>query len=128
MATSTLFAPEFVIQLFQQMQSQAESSTSKVLGGITKSIWSLIQPYWVYIAIGFFVLLIFLTLKAMLGEWGELGSFLYHVFYFGFLGVVIAFKGWGIIFNPLFDLIAWIFYRVSYWITGLILDKVKNRI
>lgn len=125
---ASLFTLNFPKQMLQQIQDQATVFAVEILKATTEMLWLSIKPYWPYLVVGFFVFLIFLTLKAMLGEWGGLGSFLYHVFYFGFLGIVIAVKGWEIIFNPLFDLIALFLYRFSFWLTGLILRKFRNKI
>ena len=124
MATPTLFATDFLNQFIKQMQEQSISFAVEFSKMMIEMIWLSLKPYWPYLAIGFFVLLLWLTIKAMLGEWGALGSLIYHVIYFAILGIFIAIKGWEIIFNPLFDLLAWIFYRFSYWLTGLILSKM----
>ena len=120
---TSLLPPDFFQQLLQQIQDQATIFATEMVKMITGMIWSLLRPYWSYLVVSFSLLLIIATIKAMLGQWGVLRSLLYHLFYFGILGIFIAIKGWGILFNPLFDLIAWIVYRVSYKLTGLILGK-----
>jgi hypothetical protein len=126
MATSTLFTTDFLNQLFKQIQEQSISFAVEFSKMIVEMIWLSLKPYWSYLAIGFFLVLVWLTIRAMLGEWGPLGSFLFHVFYLVFLGIAIFIKGWKILFNPLFDLLSYSIYLISYKIVGLILIKFRR--
>jgi len=128
MATPILFSPDFLNQLFQQIQDQATVWAVEMLKMIIETIRLSIRPYWPYLVIGFFILLVWSTIKAMLGKWGALGSLLYHVFYFGILGIFIKIRGLEILFNPFFDLIAFVVYRISYTLTGLIVGKFKRTV
>lgn len=86
-----------------------------------------IDHYLPYLIGLLFVLLIIASVKAMLGWTGALGSLLYHVFYFGILGIILKVKGLEILFNPYFDLICAVIYHVCYWLTGLILRSFRRR-
>ena len=61
-----------------------------------------------------------------MGRTGMLGSLLYHIFYFGILGIIVWINGFGILFNPYLDLIDLILYLVCYFLTGLVLDKFRH--
>ena len=125
MATST-FGINLVNQLFNQIQDQSIAFAVEFLKMIEEMIWLFIEPYWPYLAIGFFIILVGLIIGAMLGEWGALGSFLFHVIYLLLLGIFILIRGWEILFNPLFDLLAYGAYWFSYKIVGLVLIKFRR--
>jgi len=121
--TQSLIPPDF-------LQNIIASST--VLGiEVAKSIlivlWASLQPYRFYIAALAFLVFIIASVKAMLGRTGMLGSLLYHVFYFGFLAIIIWIKGLEIFLNPFIGLICFIIYTVCYWLTGIILQNFRNR-
>ena len=69
-------------------------------------------------------MLVIATIKFAFGRWGAMGSLIYHVIYFGFLGAVLTIKGVEIVFDPIFDLIYTLLNPVSYWLTGLILKQL----
>lgn len=84
----------------------------------------ILHEHW--LGIGIFIFLIFLvvTIKAMMGRWGALGSFLYNLLYFSILFII------GLIWGPEVFVSDWInffttlvLYPVCYWIVGCILDK-----
>lgn len=105
------------------------SSTETAVDIVTlvfTTFWTFLQPYFPYAIGTLFVLLITASVKAMLGQTGMLGSLLYHIFYFAILGIIIWIKGFEILFNPVFDLIVLVTYRICYWLTGLILDKFRR--
>ena len=61
MATSTLFNTDFFNQLFKQTLDQVTVWAMEITKSTIGRIWLLINPYWPYIAISLFVLLIFLV-------------------------------------------------------------------
>ena len=106
------------------------SSTSVAvdfLRSILAALWTSFQPYFPYAVAILFVLLVIASVDAMLGRTGMLGSLLYHIFYFGILGVIVWIEGLEILLNPYFDLIGLALYRFCYWLTGVILQKFRNR-
>jgi hypothetical protein len=113
----------FLSDLFQKILNQSLVSAVELTKQFASAIWSSLKPYWPYLVVGLFVILLYLTIRAMLGKWGALGSLLYHLFYFGILGIIVLIKGWEILFNPLFDLIAFVVYRLAYTLTGLFLRR-----
>ena len=107
-----------------------ESSTAMAVEWIQaafKIILNQILPYWPYIFGGLFILFMIATAKALLGQVGMLGSLLYHIFYIITLGVIILIGGFGLFYNPFFDLICFATYRFCYWAVGLILHKIKTK-
>lgn len=65
------------------------------------------------------------TIKAMLGRWGSLGSFLYNFFYFGILFIIGLIWGPEIFVNDIFKTAtAVILYPVCYWLSGYVMDKM----
>jgi hypothetical protein len=127
-ATNTIatFDPIFPKNFLQQITGQVAEEVTKGLGMIAGAMWQIIKPYAPYAIGGLFVVLVFATVKAMFGKWGTLGSVLYHIFFFAILGIIVWIKGWGIFLSDYFDIIMAVLYRVCYWITGLILERVKN--
>jgi len=113
---------------YQQIQSQATGFAIGITKMTAEMVWLSIRAYWPYLVIGLLILLIWRTIEAMRGEWDPLGSLLYHIIYFGFWAGIVAIMGWEILLNPLLDLIILIFYRIAYWLVGLILkDFIKRR-
>ena len=116
----------FLSDLFQKILDQTVVSAVELTKQFADAMWSSVEPYWPYLAVGLFVILLYLTIKAMLGKWGALGSLLYHIIYFGILGIIVWIKGWEILFNPLFDLISFVVYRLTYTLVGVVLQKFKR--
>jgi len=127
MTTYALIAKDIINNFFQVIQDQTAEWTVGIAKMIMEMIWVAIKPHWPTIAFILLFLLIWLTIKAFAGYWAPLGSLLFHLIYFGFWGGIIAFMGWGILFNPLFDLIAFIFYFIAYWSVGLFLKSFIRR-
>jgi len=85
-----------------------------------------LKIHWLFIAVFIFIAFVAVTVKAMFGRWGSLGSFLYNFFYFGTLFVL------GLIFGPCIFLNDWfnaacaiILYPICYWLVGRILLKTR---
>lgn len=77
------------------------------------------------LAIVGFLLFIFVVamLKAMMGRWGMLGSFMYNFLYFGILLVVGLIWGPEVFVHDAFRAACTvILYPICYWVTGRILD------
>jgi hypothetical protein len=117
----------FPTDFYQKIEA---STTALLVTGTQAIVSALLAPLLPYLpwAIGFlFIVLVIASVKAMFGRTGMLGSLLYHIFYFGILGIVVWIMGVQILFNAYFDLICAVLYRLCYWLTGLILDKFKGR-
>ena len=57
---------------------------------------------------------------------GRIGSIIYDFFYFGILALIILIWGWDILFGTYFDIIYALLYPVSYFLTGLVLQKIRG--
>lgn len=111
---------------FQKINEQTTQYGAGFVRMIFTILWTAFRSYLPY-AIGiFFLISLWAIVKATMGRWGQLGSIIYHVLFFGFMGTVIAIKGWEILFNTFFDLISLVVYLVSFYITGLILRPFRR--
>ncbi len=117
---SSLLPPDF----FQNVIASTTSFVVDIFNSSLRLFLVSAKPYLPYILAALFILLIITTLKAMLGEWGALGSLLYHILYFGGWAIIIWLKGFEIFFNPFVDLLAFALYKICFWIVGTILRKV----
>lgn len=117
-----------ISNLLVQTLASSTAIATDILKAVFNAILLSLLPYWPYFLGGFFVLLMVATIKLASGQWGAMGSLIYHVIYFGILGVIIAVKGVEILFDPIFDLIYILLYRVAYWLTGLILKQLRGRL
>lgn len=82
-----------------------------------------LKGHWLGFLILLFVIFISVTLKAMMGRWGGLGSFLYNLFYFGTLFIIGSIWGPEVFVNDYFNAACTvILYPICYYITGVILD------
>jgi hypothetical protein len=118
----SLIPPDFL----QNIMASSTIVAVDFLRSILVVLWASFQPCFPYAVAVLFVFLIIASVNAMLGRTGMLGSLLYHIFYFGILGIIIWIKGLEILLNPYFDLIGFILYRFCYWLTGIILQKVRS--
>ena len=121
-ATST-FSADSVIPLLLDSIEQGIKDAANMLWD-----WLLVYLGEHWIAIGSIVFVIFMvvTVKAMFGRWGELGSFLYNFLYFGILFVI------GLIWSPEVFISNWfgfftaiILYPICYLVVGWILNKIN---
>jgi hypothetical protein len=112
---------------FQKIETESTKVAVEFIRGIFNLAWTLFRPYLPYV-IGLLLLIsIWSVIKALMGRWGQLGSLVYHIIFFGILALAIVIKGWEILFNPIFDILYYLFYRFSYFITGLILRPFRKR-
>ena len=121
--TQSLIPPD----LLQNIIASSTAIAVEFAKSILMVLWTSLWPYRFYIVAFVFILFIIASVKAMLGRTGMLGSLLYHIIYFGILALIIWIKGLEILLNPFFDLIGFILYSVCYWLTGIILQKFRNR-
>jgi hypothetical protein len=127
-STSTPLGSDFpkqIVNLFINAMDEGTKQAARMLWGIFISI---LKEHWLFIMVFLFVVFIVLTLKAMVDQWGSLGSFLYNFFYFGILFIIGLMWGPEIFVNDFFNTVcAVVLYPICYIITGLILDKVRER-
>ncbi len=84
--------------------------------------------HWKAFLLLFFVIFFAVIIKAMIGKWGALGSFLYHFFYFGTLFVIGLIWGPEVFINDIFGLAcAVILYPLCYIFVGWIINKAGFR-
>ena len=89
---------------------------------------SLLKAHWLVLMIVLFVAFVATILKAMTGRWGTLGSLLYNSFYFGALFVIGLIWGPEVFINDFWNVaFAVILYPISYYVVGLVLDKIGVR-
>lgn len=96
-------------------------------GEVAASVWQVYKPYVPAAVAVLFVLLLVAIVKASFGRRGSLGSLLYHIFYFGLLGIIIWIKGWGVLLGDYFDIIIALLYPLCYWLTGLCIKRFRRR-
>lgn len=121
-STSTVQFANNIPKLFFSSFDEGMKKVARMLWG---SSLAFLSEYWLAVMLTIFVILIVATFKAMLGHWGALGSLLYNLFYFGFIGTLVWIYGLEIFFNSYFDLLCFIIYVVSYYLVGLILKKFR---
>jgi hypothetical protein len=121
--TQPLIPPDFL----QNIIASSTAIAVEIMESVLMVFWVSLQPYCLYVVASVFLLFIIASVRAMLGRTGMLGSLVYHVFYFGFLALIIWIKGLEILLNPFFGLIGFIVYVACYWLVGIILQKFRNR-
>lgn len=88
------------------------------------ALMTVLSQHWQFIMGAIFVIFIIATLKAMIGQWGMLGSALYNFFYFGTLFIVGLIWGPEVFLNDYFNFAcSIILYPVCYFLVGWILRK-----
>lgn len=123
-ATST-FSADSVVPLLLESLEQGTKDAANML-------WNLLLVYlgehWLVIGLILFVVFMVVTIKAMFGRWGALGSFLYNLLYLGILFVI------GLIWGPEVFVSNWfgfftaiILYPICYLLVGWLLDKINLR-
>jgi len=122
MTTTPTFIPKDFINTISEETTKAGVS---MLRAFLEALWHSYGHYLPYVIGIFFILLMVAMVKAMLGRTGQLGSLLYHLFYFGFIGILVWIYGLEIFFNSYFDLLCFIIYVVSYYLVGLFLKKFR---
>lgn len=127
-STSTPLSQDFpkqVVGLFLNAIDEGTKQAARMLWGI---LTTFLSEHWLVVLLLLFVVFVAVTLKAMMGRWGSLGSFLYNVFYFGILLIVGLIWGPEVFVGDYFKAAcAVILYPVCYFLVGLILDKMRVR-
>ncbi|MFA6603328.1 MAG: hypothetical protein WCT10_00635 [Patescibacteria group bacterium] len=116
---SSIIPPDF----FQKIQAEATAQATAILESTIESLKPTIWHLLPFVIGGLVLILVVALIKAAMGRWGTLGSLLYHLFYFGILGIILWIKGPGLLFSAYFDLIIAVLYPLCYWLTGLVLQE-----
>lgn len=127
MTTSTipLDLPKQIVVMFSKT---IEESTKQTAHWIWDILIFFLKEYWLGVLLLIFVVFVYVTLKAMMGRWGSLGSFIYNFLYFGTLFVIGLIWGPEVFVNDFFNAAcAIILYPICYIITGRIFDKFGVR-
>lgn len=96
---------------------------------IWDSFTAWVLEYWIYILIAYLLLLFVSLLLLSGGKWGMFGSLSYHTLYFGILFIVGLIKGPEVFISDYFEVFcAIVLYPLCYFLTGLILNKVKHKL
>jgi hypothetical protein len=123
-ATSTPLGLDFPKQVVEMMFQSFEDGSKWAARMLWDVLMTFLTENWVWVFLGLLAIFIFVLLKAMLGRWGSLGSFLYHFFYFGTLFIVGLIWGPEVFTEDIFNaLCAVILYPVCYLLVGIILDR-----
>jgi hypothetical protein len=126
MVTTTVFGPEFV----KEQISQLQDATQKGMELGARMAWEkfflpLFKEHWLAIMLSFFAVFVIVTIKAMFGRWGSLGSFLYNFFYL--LAILVICLIWGpeVLVGDFFHLAyVIILYPAFYFLSGWIMDRM----
>ncbi len=95
-------------------------------------LWNILifflKEHWLAVLIIFFLIFVTVTVKAMTGRWGSLGSFLYNILYFGILFIIGLVWGPEVFVSDYFNAaMTVILYPTCYFLVGIILDKTRAR-
>lgn len=83
---------------------------------------------WIWIILILFLVFTLVSLKAFMGRWSSLGSFLYNISYFGMLLVIGLIWGPEVFAGDLFKVACTvILYPICYWLSGYIMEKMGVR-
>lgn len=112
-STTQLFPPDFFQKIMDSASHQAAAMVGSLADQIRASSWKSIL-----------LLIVVVVVTKLLS--GRIGSVIYDFFYFGILALIIAIWGWDIFFSAYFDIIYALLYPASYFLTGLVLQKVRG--
>jgi len=87
-ATSTPLGADFPKQVVELLLNAIDEGTKQAARMLWDILTTFLSEHWLAVLLVLFVLFIVVTLKAMMGRWGSLGSFLYNFFYFGILLII----------------------------------------
>ena len=120
-ATTTLNADTAVKLVLDTMFIEAPKQAATMLWNLV--LMPILSEHWLSIGVLLFVVFVAVTIKAMLGRWGSLGSFLYNFFYFGTLFVIGLILGPEVFVSDAMNFFtAIILYPICYLLVGWILE------
>lgn len=127
--TTSPLGPDFAKDFISFFFSAIEVATKHNL----RLTWDMVlipflREHWMLVIAGLFVAFVLVSLKAMAGRWGSLGSFLYNFFYFGTLFVVGLIWGPEVFAGDMFKFACTaLLYPVCYILSGVVMDKMGVR-
>ena len=127
MSTITQFSGQkFDKELINGLWSAVETGTRQSCNIFWSILIQFLKENWLPISLILFIIFVLFTLRAMVGRWGSLGSFLYNLIYFGTLFVIGLIWGPEIFLSDFFNTAcAVILYPICYILVGVILDKIN---
>lgn len=127
-ASSTQLGTDFPKQVVEIMLQSFEDGSKLAARILWDGLMTFLAENWVWVFIGLLTVFILVSFKAILGRWGSLGSFLYHLFYFGSLFIIGLIWGPEIFTEDIFTAVcAVILYPVCYLLVRYILNKTGLR-
>lgn len=127
-ATSTPLGADFPKQVVELLLNAIDEGTKQAARMLWNILTTFLSEHWLAVLLVLFVVFVAVTLKAMMGRWGSLGSFLYNFFYFGTLLVIGLIWGPEVFVDDYFNAAcAVILYPICYVLSGMILDKMGVR-
>jgi hypothetical protein len=126
MTTSTsAFDPNISVQMVDMIKTSMESSMKMVDNIMWSTLLSYLAAHWMATILTLFVVFVFVFIKAKLGRWGSLGSFLYNFFYFGTLFVIGLIWGPGVFLGDWFKVACTaLLYPICYFLSGYVMEKM----
>ncbi len=115
------------VDFYQKLETESTKYAVEFARMIFTMLWTAFKLFLPYAFVFLLLVSIWSVIKALRGHWGQLGSIIYHVIFFGILAAAIAIKGWEILYNPYFDIAYFLLYKFSYFITGLILRPFRKK-
>lgn len=127
-STTTPLGADFPKQVVELLLNAINEGTKQAAQMLWSILTTFLSEHWLAVLLVLFVVFVAVTLKAMMGRWGSLGSFLYNFFYFGILFIVGLIWGPEVFVDDYFNAAcAVILYPICYVISGMILDKMGVR-
>ncbi len=127
-STSTPLGADFPKQVVELFFNAIDEGTRQAARMLWHILTTFLSEHWLAVLFILFVVFVAVTLKAMMGRWGSLGSFLYNFFYFGILLIIGLIWGPEVFVDDYFNAAcAVILYPICYVVTGMILEKMGVR-
>ena len=131
MPTTTPFSilsPDFPQEMVALFFNAIEEGTMRAYRMYWDILMSILAQHWMLVIGLLFLVFIMVSLKAMSGQWGSLGSFLYNFFYFGTLFIVGLIWGPEVFAGDLFKFACTaLLYPICYILSGLVMNKMGVR-
>lgn len=124
-STSTPLGADFPKQVVELLLNAIDEGTKQAARMLWNILTIFLSEHWLAVLLVLFVVFIAVTLKAMMGRWGSLGSFLYNFLYFGILLIIGLIWGPEVFVDDYFNATCVvILYPVCYLVTGIIIKKI----
>lgn len=127
-ASSTPLGADFPNEMVEMMIQSFEDGSKWAARMLWDILMTFLAENWLWVFLGLLAVFILVSFKAILGRWGSLGSFLYHLFYFGTLFVIGLIWGPEVFTEDIFNAAcAVILYPICFLLVRFILDKTGLR-